>query len=589
MLNECIDVVTKIKNEIISFLHHSHNIVVNDITIEKTESHFDGDLSIVIFSLTKEHKINLSELGNIIGERLVGNGYIRCFNVISGYLNITLHDKDIIDIVNNIWIKNTIFNFPRKNKKILIEYSSPNTNKPLHLGHLRNIFLGFSITKILQMVGYDVITTTLVNDRGIHICKSMIAYMHTGQGGTPESTHVKGDHFVGDFYVAFDKILKQEKETLQLDDDNLAPIMIEAQEMLEKWEKKDPAVWELWKKMNKWVLDGFEETYQKLNIHFDKTYYESQTYLLGKDIIAEGLKEGVFFKKEDGSVWVDLKQHNLDEKLLLRGNGTSVYITQDIGTADMRYKEFNVKDMIYVVGDEQCHYFIVLKYILQKLNKPYADGIYHLSYGMIKLPSGKMKSREGTVIDADDIIDKMVEKSEEKLEEIGKINVFTDEEKRETCNIIGLAALRFFLLKISPKKTITFDINKSIDLNGDTGTFILYTNVRIHSIFMKCDLQIDKNMSCKDQVLTKIEKDLIMTIFSFKTLLCKSAEKKDPSLLAQYALTLAKKFNILYNNLPIIDEKSHDAKIMRLIIAKIVSNVLETIFDLFGIKIVKKM
>lgn len=589
MLNECIDVVTKIKNEIISFLHHSHNIVVNDITIEKTESHFDGDLSIVIFSLAKEHKINPSELGNIIGERLVGNGYIRCFNVISGYLNITLHDKDIIDIVNNIWIKNTIFNFPRKNKKILIEYSSPNTNKPLHLGHLRNIFLGFSITKILQMVGYDVITTTLVNDRGIHICKSMIAYMHTGQGGTPESTHVKGDHFVGDFYVAFDKMLKQEKETLQLDDDNLAPIMIEAQEMLEKWEKKDPAVWELWKKMNKWVLEGFEETYQKLNIHFDKTYYESQTYLLGKDIIAEGLKEGVFFKKEDGSVWVDLKQHNLDEKLLLRGNGTSVYITQDIGTADMRYKEFNVNDMIYVVGDEQCHHFIVLKYILQKLNKPYADGIYHLSYGMINLPSGKMKSREGTVIDADDIIDKMVEKSEEKLEEIGKINVFTDEEKRETCNIIGLAALRFFLLKISPKKTITFDINKSIDLNGDTGTFILYTNVRIHSIFMKCDLQIDKNISCKDQVLTKIEKDLIMTIFSFKTLLCKSAEKKDPSLLAQYTLTLAKKFNILYNNLPIINEKSHDAKIMRLIIAKIVSNVLETIFDLFGIKIVKKM
>ena len=589
MSNEYIDIVTKIKNKVISFLHHERNIIINDISIEKTESHFDGDFSIVVFSLAKEYKINPSELCNVIGEHLISNGYIKCFNVVKGYLNVVLHDKDVIDIINNIWCKNFIFNFPHKNKKILIEYSSPNTNKPLHLGHLRNIFLGFAIAKILQMVGYDVITVTLVNDRGIHICKSMLAYMRTGNGLTPESTHIKGDHFVGDFYVAFDKMLKHEKEVLKLHDDNLAPIMLEAQKILEQWEKKDPVVLSLWGKMNKWVLDGFAETYQKLNIRFDKTYYESQTYLLGKNIIEEGLHEGVFFKKEDGSVWVDLRQQNLNEKLLLRANGTSVYITQDIGTADIRYKEFKVKDMIYVVGDEQEHHFVVLKYILQKLNKPYANGIYHLSYGMINLPSGKMKSREGTVIDADDIIDMILEKAEEKLSEIGKINFFTDEAKKETCNIIGLAALRFFLLKISPKKTITFDINKSIDFSGDTGTFILYTNVRIHSIFMKCDIKIDQNTICKEQILTKIEKDLILTIFSVKTLLYKSAEKRDPSLLAQYALTLAKKFNSLYNNLHIINEKNNDTKIMRLIIAKTVSDVLENILGLFGIKIIKKM
>ena len=398
----------------------------------------------------------------------------------------------------------------------------------------------FAVCEILKAVGYDVKAVTLINDRGIHICKSMVAYLKIGGKKTPDSENIKGDHFVGDYYVAFEKIFKKQKEELKIKDDKDVPILQEAQEMLQKWEQHDRKVLNLWKKMNSWVLKGFEETYKKIGISFDKTYFESETYLLGKEIINEGLSKGIFFKKEDGSVWIDLKDVNLDEKLLLRGNGTSVYITQDLGTAELRYSEFHPEKMIYVVGDEQEYHFNVLKSILKKLGRIYANEIYHLSYGMISLPSGKMKSREGTVVDADELIAEMVAKAEEAALNSGKLMDLNKNDRYTYCEKIGLAALKFYLLKVTPQKSFTFDPNKSIDFQGDTGTFILYTYVRICSIFRKNNKTIDENSDIDIYSFSDEEKNIILTINEYRRILQESAETLNPSILAQYVLALSK-------------------------------------------------
>ena len=500
-----------------------------------------------------------------------------------------LYDRDIIKTLEYIYNDEHFFMFDKKNKNIAVEYCSPNTNKPLHLGHLRNIFIGSSIVNILKEVGYDVRTLILVNDRGIHICKSMLAYLKSGGGKTPDSTKIKGDHFVGDFYVLFEKMLQDQKKELGVEDNADTPIMNEAKEMLKKWEDGDGEVMSLWKKMNMWVLEGFEETYKKLGVSFDETDFESQTYLLGKEIVNEGLEKNIFYKKEDGSIWVNLEPYGLDNKLLLRGDGTSVYITQDLGTIDMRYNKKPFEKIIYVVGDEQEYHFKVLKSILILLDKPYAGGLYHLSYGMIDLPSGKMKSREGTVVDADDIIAEMIDKALNKIENTGKYEGNNEQEKRDIAEAIGLGALRFFLLKVDPKRRLTFDPNKSIDFNGDTGPFVLYSNVRILSILAK----VKEGTICKEIIaetsLEEIEKDLILLIYEYRNRVELSANSLNPSVLASYALTLSKAFNRLYDTLPILKEQDDNKKQLRIMIIKLTSKILTKIFLIFGIRSINKM
>ena len=590
-----IDILTKIEKKIVSYLEQ-RCIVTQNIKLEKTIDDFEGDVTLVLFHLQKkidggkQEKINLIQLGEDIGEYLKQQECIQSFNIISGtFLNMKLYDSDIVKALEYIYNAEHFFMFDKKNKNIAVEYCSPNTNKPLHLGHLRNIFIGSSIVNILKEVGYDVRTLILVNDRGIHICKSMLAYLKSGEGKTPDSTKIKGDHFVGDFYVLFEKMLQDQKKELGVEDNADTPIMNEAKEMLKKWEDGDGEVMSLWKKMNMWVLEGFEETYKKLGVSFDETDFESQTYLLGKEIVNEGLEKNIFYKKEDGSIWVNLEPYGLDNKLLLRGDGTSVYITQDLGTIDMRYNKKPFEKIIYVVGDEQEYHFKVLKSILMLLDKPYAGGLYHLSYGMMDLPSGKMKSREGTVVDADDIIAEMIDKALNKIKNTGKYEDNNEQEKRNIAEAIGLGALRFFLLKVDPKRRLTFDPNKSIDFNGDTGPFVLYSNVRILSILAK----VKEGTICKEisavTSLEEIEKDLILLIYEYRNRVKLSANTLNPSVLASYALTLSKAFNRLYDTLPILKEQDDNKKQLRIMIIKLTSKILTKIFLIFGIRSINKM
>ena len=590
-----IDILTKIEKNIVSYLEQ-RRIVTQNIKLQKTIDDFEGDVTLVLFHLQKkidggkQEKINLIQLGEDIGEYLKQQECIQSFNIISGtFLNMKLYDSDIVKALEYIYNAEHFFMFDKKNKNIAVEYCSPNTNKPLHLGHLRNIFIGSSIVNILKEVGYDVRTLILVNDRGIHICKSMLAYLKYGGGKTPDSTKIKGDHFVGDFYVLFEKMLQDQKKELGVEDNADTPLMNEAKEMLKKWEDGDGEVMSLWKKMNMWVLEGFEETYKKLGVSFDETDFESQTYLLGKEIVNEGLGKNIFYKKEDGSIWVDLESYGLDNKLLLRGDGTSVYITQDLGTIDMRYNKKPFEKIIYVVGDEQEYHFKVLKSILMLLDKPYAGGLYHLSYGMIDLPSGKMKSREGTVVDADDIIAEMIDKALNKIENTGKYEGNNEQEKRDIAEAIGLGALRFFLLKVDPKRRLTFDPNKSIDFNGDTGPFVLYSNVRILSILAK----VKEGTICKEIIaetsLEEIEKDLVLLIYEYRNRVELSANTLNPSVLASYALTLSKAFNRLYDTLPILKEQDDNKKQLRIMIIKLTSKILTKIFLIFGIRSINKM
>src|SRR5690606_5168044 len=465
------------------------DIPESQISLQETRKEFEGQITIVTFPVTRFSKKSPEQTGTEIGEYL--QQYIEAisaFNVIKGFLNISLSDSYWISLLNETIAAENFGQFPANGKKLMVEYSSPNTNKPLHLGHIRNNLLGYSVAEILKAYGYDIIKANLVNDRGVHICKSMLAWQKFGNGETPESSGLKGDHLVGKYYVVFDKEYKKEIEALkaegQTEDEakKNAPLMLETQEMLRQWEAGNEEVIALWSKMNGWVYAGFEKTYKQLGVDFDKFYYESNTYLLGKDIIQEGLDSGVFFKKEDNSVWIDLTDEGLDQKLVLRGDGTSVYITQDLGTAQLKYDEFGMSESIYVVGNEQDYHFKVLFTILKKLGKSWADGLFHLSYGMVDLPSGKMKSREGTVVDADDLMAEMVETAKSRTEELGKTEDFSEEQKAALYDTIGMGALKYFLLKVDPKKRLLFDPNESVDFQGHTGPFIQYTHARIKSV-----------------------------------------------------------------------------------------------------------
>ena len=566
------------------------------LQIQKTRKEFEGDYTLVTFPLLKLSHKSPEVTANEIGARIVAdNPQIAAFNVIKGFLNLSLSPAFWIDRFGEIAADATFGDAAPTGRTIMIEYSSPNTNKPLHLGHIRNNLLGYSVAQILKANGHNVIKVNLVNDRGIHICKSMLAWQLYGGGETPASTGMKGDHLVGKYYVEFDKHYKaQIKELVSqgMSEDEAkkkAPIMQQAQEMLRRWEAKDPEVYKLWQMMNGWVYEGFDVTYKALGVDFDKVYYESQTYLLGKSLVQEGLDKGVFFRKEDNSVWIDLTADGLDQKLLLRGDGTSVYMTQDLGTALRRFEENKLDEMIYVVGNEQNYHFQVLKLVLKKLGYAWSDEIYHLSYGMVELPEGKMKSREGTVVDADDLIADMVETAREMSTELGKLDGCTKEEADNVCRIVGLGALKYFILKVDPKKTMLFDPRESIDFNGNTGPFIQYTHARICSILRKADeAGIDyKSYDCTE--LLPEEVALIKSMADFPNVVKAAGESFSPSLIAAYAYDLAKTFNGYYHDHSILREEDEQKRRMRLMLAAEVARIIRRAMALLGIEVPQRM
>ncbi len=566
------------------------------LQIQKTRKEFEGDYTLVTFPLLKLSHKSPEVTANEIGARIVAdNPQIAAFNVIKGFLNLSLSPAFWIDRFGEITADATFGDAAPTGRTIMIEYSSPNTNKPLHLGHIRNNLLGYSVAQILKANGHNVIKVNLVNDRGIHICKSMLAWQLYGGGETPASTGMKGDHLVGKYYVEFDKHYKaQIKELVSqgMSEDEAkkkAPIMQQAQEMLRRWEAKDPEVYKLWQMMNGWVYEGFDVTYKALGVDFDKVYYESQTYLLGKSLVQEGLDKGVFFRKEDNSVWIDLTADGLDQKLLLRGDGTSVYMTQDLGTALRRFEENKLDEMIYVVGNEQNYHFQVLKLVLKKLGYAWSDEIYHLSYGMVELPEGKMKSREGTVVDADDLIADMIETAREMSTELGKLDGCTKEEADDVCRIVGLGALKYFILKVDPKKTMLFDPRESIDFNGNTGPFIQYTHARICSILRKADeAGIDyKSYDCTE--LLPEEVALIKSMADFPNVVKAAGESFSPSLIAAYAYDLAKTFNGYYHDHSILREEDEQKRRMRLMLAAEVARIIRRAMALLGIEVPQRM
>ena len=566
------------------------------LQIQKTRKEFEGDYTLVTFPLLKLSHKSPEVTANEIGARIVAdNPQIAAFNVIKGFLNLSLSPAFWIDRFGEIAADVSFGDAAPTGRTIMIEYSSPNTNKPLHLGHIRNNLLGYSVAQILKANGHNVIKVNLVNDRGIHICKSMLAWQLYGGGETPASTGMKGDHLVGKYYVEFDKHYKaQIKELVSqgMSEDEAkkkAPIMQQAQEMLRRWEAKDPEVYKLWQMMNGWVYEGFDVTYKALGVDFDKVYYESQTYLLGKSLVQEGLDKGVFFRKEDNSVWIDLTADGLDQKLLLRGDGTSVYMTQDLGTALRRFEENKLDEMIYVVGNEQNYHFQVLKLVLKKLGYAWSDEIYHLSYGMVELPEGKMKSREGTVVDADDLIADMIETAREMSTELGKLDGCTKEEADNVCRIVGLGALKYFILKVDPKKTMLFDPRESIDFNGNTGPFIQYTHARICSILRKADeAGIDyKSYDCTE--LLPEEVALIKSIADFPNVVKAAGESFSPSLIAAYAYDLAKTFNGYYHDHSILREEDGQKRRMRLMLAAEVARIIRRAMALLGIEVPQRM
>ena len=566
------------------------------LQIQKTRKEFEGDYTLVTFPLLKLSHKSPEVTANEIGAHIVAdNPQIAAFNVIKGFLNLSLSPAFWIDRFGEITADATFGDAAPTGRTIMIEYSSPNTNKPLHLGHIRNNLLGYSVAQILKANGHNVIKVNLVNDRGIHICKSMLAWQLYGGGETPASTGMKGDHLVGKYYVEFDKHYKaQIKELVSqgMSEDEAkkkAPIMQQAQEMLRRWEAKDPEVYKLWQMMNGWVYEGFDVTYKALGVDFDKVYYESQTYLLGKSLVQEGLDKGVFFRKEDNSVWIDLTADGLDQKLLLRGDGTSVYMTQDLGTALRRFEENKLDEMIYVVGNEQNYHFQVLKLVLKKLGYAWSDEIYHLSYGMVELPEGKMKSREGTVVDADDLIADMIETAREMSTELGKLDGCTKEEADNVCRIVGLGALKYFILKVDPKKTMLFDPRESIDFNGNTGPFIQYTHARICSILRKADeAGIDyKSYDCTE--LLPEEVALIKSMADFPNVVKAAGESFSPSLIAAYAYDLAKTFNGYYHDHSILREEDEQKRRMRLMLAAEVARIIRRAMALLGIEVPQRM
>jgi arginyl-tRNA synthetase len=566
----------------------------DDILVNQTKPEFEGDYTVVLFSLIKTLKQSPDKLGNEIGNYLLGANQelFVSFNIIKGFLNLVVTDEYFTGVLSES--KAAHYEVaPDHVKKIMVEYSSPNTNKPLHLGHLRNNFLGWSIAEILKQSGNQVMKTCIVNDRGIHICKSMIAWQLFSDGATPESTSIKGDHFVGDYYVRFNDEYKQEVSELvesgmtKLEAEKEAPIMQKTQQMLVDWENGKPEVMDLWNKMNAWVYKGFDETYQRIGSDFDKTYFESQTYLLGRKFVDLGLELGVFFRKEDGSIWIDLTEEGLDEKLVLRKDGTSVYITQDLGLAQQKYEEFPYDKSIYIIADEQIYHMKVLKLILQKLKMPYADGIFHLSYGMVELPGGRMKSREGTVVDADDLINEMIAIAAKHTTESGKVKDFTEEELKELYDIIALGALKFFLLRVDPKKKMIFNPEESIDFHGFTGPFIQYTHARIKSILRKAGGV--GNAPIPKSGLLKLEKELLVMLEQYPVIMEDAAKEYNPSVLAVYAFNLAKTFNSFYTEHSVMNAESEEKKALRLKISEKTANTIKHAMGLLGIRVPERM
>ncbi|WP_409150552.1 arginine--tRNA ligase [Sphingobacterium sp. BS-2] len=569
-------------------------IPASQLALQETRKEFEGQITIVVFPVTRFSKKSPEVTGNEIGTYLKENiQEISDFNVIKGFLNLSFSDDYWISLLNTTILPDSFGKYPQNGKKLMVEYSSPNTNKPLHLGHIRNNLLGYSVAEILKAYGYDVVKANLVNDRGIHICKSMLAWQKFGNGETPESAGLKGDHLVGKYYVVFDKEYKKEIDQLkqegQSEDDakKNAPLMKEAQVMLQKWEANDAEVINLWKTMNGWVYAGFDKTYKQLGVDFDKFYYESETYLLGKDIIQEGLEKGVFFKKEDNSVWIDLTDEGLDQKLVLRGDGTSVYITQDLGTAQLKYDEFKMDESIYVVGNEQDYHFKVLFAILKKLGKEWANGLYHLSYGMVDLPSGKMKSREGTVVDADDLMAEMIETAKERTEELGKTEGFNEEEKASLYQTIGMGALKYFLLKVDPKKRLLFDPNESVDFQGHTGPFVQYTHARIKSVLRKAEYTgADVKTPAS---ISPYERDLIQALANYPAIIEASAQEFSPAQLANYAYDLAKLYNKFYHEETILKAEDENVKGFRLQMSASAARIIAESMNMLGIQVPERM
>ncbi|MFC6876514.1 arginine--tRNA ligase [Flavobacterium myungsuense] len=573
------------------------DVSIENIEFQSTRKEFEGDITMVLFPLLKQIKSNPVEIGNKLGNYLVENtSEVVHFNVVSGFLNIVISDKYYLKFFNEI--KQDLqygFVTPNQNDKaVMVEYSSPNTNKPLHLGHVRNNLLGYSVAAIIKASGKKVYKTQIINDRGIHICKSMLAWQKFGNGETPQSSGLKGDKLVGKYYVAFDKAYKDQINQLILEgktEDEAkkqAPIIIEAQKMLLDWEAGDEKVVQLWKTMNQWVYDGFAITYKNLGVDFDTYYYESDTYLLGKDVVQIGLEKGVFEKDPDGSVWIDLTEDGLDRKIVLRSDGTAVYMTQDIGTAIQRVKDFpDVGGMVYTVGNEQDYHFKVLFLILKKLGFDWSKNLFHLSYGMVDLPSGKMKSREGTVVDADDLMEDMVQTAKELSEELGKLEGYSDEEKAKLYTIIGLGALKYYILKVDPKKRILFNPEESVDFAGNTGPFIQYTYARIQSILRKADFDLE--VIIDDLVLHQKEKELIKQLELYPEIIQNAAQNHSPALIANYTYDLVKEYNSFYQTVSILGEEDSIKKTFRVQLSKKVSDTIRSAFSLLGIEVPERM
>ncbi len=576
------------------------NQSLEQLQIQPTNKEFEGSHTLVCFPITKISKKGPEETAKLIGEFLVvHSGIVSKYNVVKGFLNLVISDRVWIEVFRSVYSQKNFGMLPSEGKEIMVEYSSPNTNKPLHLGHLRNNFLGYSVAEIYKANGYQVHKVQIINDRGIHICKSMAAWKLFGNGETPQSAGVKGDHLVGKYYVEFDKVYKVqikdliEKGVAEKEAEKQSPIMQLAVDMLLKWEAKDPDTINLWKNMNGWVYDGFSSTYKRMGVDFEKLYYESETYLLGKEEVLRGVENGAFFKKEDGSVWVDLTADGLDQKVLLRSDGTSVYMTQDIGTAILRFRDFpKINKQVYTVGNEQEYHFKVLFLILAKLGYGWAKECYHLSYGMVDLPTGKMKSREGTVVDADDLMEEMVSEADKQTRELGKIDEMSAEELKNLSEMIGLGALKFYLLKVDPKKRMMFDPNESIQLQGHTGPFVQYTHARIKAILRKAEsLGIKVNADDLKEVSTlePAERETLFLINSYNTKLQEAAEEYSPAVMANYAYELAKEYNQFYQSIPIFNESDASKLKFRIAFSSVVANAIKSAMNLLGIQVPERM
>jgi arginyl-tRNA synthetase len=595
---------------------YQFDIDESTVIINPTRPEFEGEYTIVLFPYIKQLKKSPEVLGNEIGNKIIADSkYFAAFNIVKGFLNLSMSNVFWTKAFNDISTAKNYGNLTKNGKKVMVEFSSPNTNKPLHLGHIRNILLGWSYSKIMEAAGYEVIKTQIINDRGIAVCKSMLAWNKYGKGATPDSSGIKGDHFVGEYYVLFEKKFQEEYKAWQASKKGIAILAqhqkegedaaafykrykndyfnefsalgIEAKEMLLKWEDGDTETIALWKKMNAWVYDGFEITYKNLGVNFDKLYHESDTYLLGKDVVNKGIESKVFYKKEDGSVWIDLEDAGLDQKIVLRSDGTSVYITQDIGTAQMRYKDFGIDAMVYTVADEQDYHFKVLFEILKRLGEPYADDLHHLSYGMVDLPTGKMKSREGTVVDADDLMAEVINEATAGMEERSDQIELNPEEKAEIVNKIGLAALKYFIIKVNPKKRMTFDPKESVDMQGQTGPYIQNAYVRIRSILRRNDE--DQQLDYGGYELNSHEKEITKQLLDYPLTIADAAKNLDPSSIANYAYALAKSFHKYYHDVRILKAETEDARKFRLVFCDNIAKVLKSSMDLLGIEMPEKM